>query len=32
MEMTRDTNSAITLFDRADSQLQTIIFQHSHHH
>ena len=27
-----DTKSTITLFDRANSQLQNTTFQHSHHH
>ena len=31
METTIDTKSTITLFDRANSQLQNTIFQHSHH-
>jgi len=32
METTTDIKSTITLFDRANSQLQNIIFQHSQHH
>ena len=32
METTRDTRSPITLFDRANSQLQNTTFQRSHHH
>ena len=32
METTTESNSTITLFDRANSQLQNITFQHSHHH
>ena len=32
METTVDTKSAITLFNRANSQLQNTIIQHSHHH
>lgn len=31
-EMKADTESTITPFDRANSQLQNAIFQHSHHH
>ena len=32
METTINTKSTITLFDRANSQLQNTTFQHSHHH
>jgi len=32
METTTDTKSTIILLDRANSQLQNTIFQHSHHH
>ena len=32
METTTDTKRTITLFDRANCQLQNTIFQHSHHH
>ena len=32
METATDTKSKITLFDRANSQLQNTVFQHSHHH
>ena len=32
MEITTDTKNAITLFDRANSQLQNTVFQRSHHH
>ena len=31
METTTDTKSTVTLFCRPNSQLQSIIFQHSHH-
>jgi len=31
-EITTGTKSTISLFDRANSQLQNNIFQHSHHH
>ena len=32
MDTTIDTKSTIMLFDRAISELQSTIFQHSHHH
>jgi len=32
MEATTDAMTTLTLFDRANSQLQNTIFQHSHHH
>jgi len=32
MEAKIDTKSTITLFDRANSLLQSTVFQHSHHH
>ena len=32
MENSAATKSTITLFDRANSQLQNTIFQSSHHH
>ena len=31
MAMTTDTKSTVTLFDRANSQLQSTVFQHRHH-
>ena len=32
METTTDAKSTVTLFDRANPQLQNTTFQHSHHH
>ena len=32
MKTATDTKSTVTLFDRADSQLQIMIYQQSHHH
>jgi len=32
MEATRDTKSSISLFDKANSQLQNTVFQHSYFH